>query len=62
MKEKEKDELGQSVLNVILFRLGNLTLISGKKDVITSLFDFHKPTQNWVYFPEKTYCLLFKVF
>ena len=44
MKEKEKDELGQSVLKVILLQLGNFTLISAKKDIITSLFDFHLPT------------------
>ena len=49
MKEKE-NEFGQSVLKVIIvLRLGNFTLISEKKDVMTMLFDFHLPTQNWVY-------------
>ena len=40
MEEKEKDELGL-VLQVIYLWLGNFTLISGKKDVMTSLFDLH---------------------
>ena len=63
MKEKE-NEFGQSALKVIiLLRLGNFTQIR-KKDAMTMLFDFHLPTENWVYFPEKktTYYLLFKVF
>ena len=46
MKDKEKDKLSQSVLKVILLWLRNFTLMSGKKDIITSLFDFHLPTQN----------------
>ena len=36
---------------------GNFTLISEKKDVMTSLIDFHLTTQNWVYFPEKKHII-----
>ena len=59
---KGEDELGQSVLKSNSSQVGKFFTDIRKKYIIISLSDFHLPTWNWVYFPESTYYLLFKIF